>query len=67
MKTPTTDYVHIWHQGDRIACMGCGHLADDVEFIEPGWPLCGDCRAGGTREHDGRVYCHRHRSKRGRR
>ena len=39
-------FAHIWLRGDRIACMSCGHvMTGDVEFVEPGWPLCGDCRA----------------------
>ncbi len=58
-------FVHLWFQGDRIAGMSCGHLADDIEFVEPGWPLCGTCRAGDHRARAGRLYCHTPRAKRG--
>ena len=38
-------HVHLWLHGDRIACLGCGALAEDVEFVTDDRPLCGDCRA----------------------
>ena len=65
--TGRQSFAHIWLCGDRIACMSCGDLAGDIEFVEPGWPLCAPCRTGDPREHDGRMYCEKHRVKRGRR
>ena len=50
MVTPTTgprrfEFAHIWLHGDRIACLSCGILADDIEFVKEDRPLCFECRA----------------------
>ena len=47
MSVTRQSSVHLWLRGDRIACLSCGDLADDVEFEDEDRPLCGDCRAGG--------------------
>ena len=46
----TGRFAYLWLHGDRIACLGCGRLADDIEFVEPDCPLCGECRAVGEEE-----------------
>ena len=45
MSVTRQSYVHLWLRGDRIACLACGALAEDVEFVDEDRPLCGDCRA----------------------
>ena len=44
MTSPGQTFVHLWLRGDRVACLAYGHLAEVVEFLEDGRPLCGDCR-----------------------
>jgi hypothetical protein len=61
----TETFMHIWLHGDRIYCLACGRDVDDLRFVEPGRPLCGDCRRREAGEQFAApIYCSRHRRSR---